>query len=186
MATDTVRGHPELDDITEYDKKKLRKVIEKYNEWYKKHVNASDRQYSGDTWTYAIWEIYDIINEDMVNALSRLEETKYVKGGGFLSFDVGGMFSRIDTIREEYISKYAHPTLLEKEPEVLMPILDDLEICTRHVIQNTSIRRLHAKSWVHSDALGGRGGGESVSGRGGALVAPVGEMSSLLCQMKEM
>jgi hypothetical protein len=186
MATYTVRGHPELDDISKYDKKKLRKVIEKYNEWYNKHVTASERQHSGSTWTYAIWELYDKINENMVNVLSTLEETKYVVGKGYSFFPVGLIFSKMAIIRKEYLSEMPHPTLLEKEPEKLMPILDDLEVCIRRVIQNTSIRRLHAKSWVHSDALGGRGGGESVSGRGGALLAPVGEMSSLLCQMKEL
>jgi hypothetical protein len=31
MATYTVREHPELDDITEYDKKKLAEVIKQSN-----------------------------------------------------------------------------------------------------------------------------------------------------------
>ncbi len=186
MATYTVRGHTELDKIAEYDKKKLAGVIRRYNEWYNKHVTKSERQHSADTWAYAIWEIYDRINENMVNVLSTLEETKYAEGMGESFFPVSLMFSNIDTIRKEYMSKHPHPTLMEKDPTKLMAILDDLEICTRHVVQNTSIRRLHAKSWVHSDALGGRGGGESVSGRGEALLAPVGEMSSLLFQMKEL
>jgi hypothetical protein len=73
------------------------------------------------------------------------------------------------------------------KPEKLMAILDDLEVfCTRHVIQNTSIHRLHVKSWVHGDALDGRGGEDAVSGRDDALLAPVGGISSLLCQMKEL
>jgi hypothetical protein len=70
------------------------------------------------------------------------------------------------------------------EAEKLMTILYDLEICTRHVIQNTSLKRLHAKSWVHADRIDGRGGGESLGGGEGDLVAPVGEISSLLGQMK--
>jgi hypothetical protein len=184
MATYTVRRHPELDAITEYDKEKLAEVIEQYNEWYNKHVKASDRQNSGDTWTYAIWEIYDKINENMVNVLSTLEETKYVKGKGYSFFSVSPMFSNIDIIRNEYISPHPHPTLMNMEPEKLMPILDDLEVYTRRVIQNTSIRRLHAKSWVHSDALVVNGGGESVSGRDDALVGP-GGISSLLGRMKQ-
>jgi len=122
----------------------------------------------------------------MVNVLSTLKETTYVEGMGESFFPVSLMFSNIDTIRKEYMSNHPHRTLMEKEPEKLMPILDDLEICTRHVIQNTSIRRLHVKSWVHSDALGGDGGGESLSGGDDALLAPVGEISSLLCQMKEL
>jgi hypothetical protein len=185
MATYTVRGHPELDVITEYDKRKLTKVIKEYNEWYKKHVKKGDRELPGQAvWATAQYRIKDIINENMVDELSTLEETDEIEG--IVCFSVGELFSFIDDIREELLEKEVHPTLLQKEPEKLMPILDDLEICTRHVIQNTSIRRLHVKSWVHSDALGGRGGGESVSGRGDALLAPVGEISSLLCQMKEL
>jgi hypothetical protein len=167
-------------------RKKLTEVIKRYNKWYNKHVTTSERQHSTDTWAYAIWEIYDKINENMVNVLSTLEETKHVKGIGESFFPVSLMFSDIDTIRNEYISPYPHPTLMKKDPEKLMAILYDLEICTRHVIQNTSIRRLHVKSWVHSDALGGQGGGESLSGRDDASLAPVGDISSLLCQMKEL
>jgi len=182
-----MRAHPELDEITEYDKKKLTKVIEKYNKWYRKHVKESDRIPDGqDSWAYAIYEIKDYINQNMVDELSTLKETKYVVGKGFSFFPVSLIFSKIGIIRKEYLSKMPHPTLLEKEPEKLMPILYDLEICTRHVIQNTSIRRLYLKSWVHSDALGGRGGEDAPSGRGGASLAPVGEISSLLCQMKEL
>jgi hypothetical protein len=121
----------------------------------------------------------------MVDELSTLKEAHETKKG-IVCFEVGELFSFIDDIREELLEDSPHVTLYKKEPEKLMPILNDLEICTRHVVQNTSIRRLHVKSWVHSDALGGRGGGESLSGRGEALLAPVGEMSSLLCQMKEL
>jgi hypothetical protein len=186
MTTYTVRGHTELDKIAEYDKKKLAGVIKRYNEWYNKHVTTSERQYSADTWAYAIWEIYDRINENMVNVLSTLEETKYVVEKGYSYFPIGEIFSDIEIIREEYLSKTPHVTLLKMKPEKLMAILYDLEICARHVIQNASIRRLHVKSWVHSDALSGRGGEDAPSGRGDALVAPVGEISSLLCQMKEL
>jgi hypothetical protein len=181
-----MRAHPELDEITEYDEKKLAEVIQRYNKWYNKHVTTSERQQSADTWAYAIWEIYDKINDNMVNELSTLEETKYVKGKGFSFFPVSHIFSDIDTIRKEYMSNHPHRTLMEKEPEKLMPILYDLEICTRHVIQNTSIRRLHVKSWVYSDALGGQGVIDAPSGRGDASLTPVGEISSLLCQMKEL
>jgi hypothetical protein len=34
-----------------------------------------------------------------------------------------------------------------------MDILNKLEIYTRHVIQNTSIQRLHKRSWVQSDII---------------------------------
>jgi hypothetical protein len=187
MTTYTVRGHPELDAITEYDKRKLAGVIEKYKKWYERNVKEGDREQTGkDRWAFAIHKIKDIINENMVDKLSTLEETKRDMGKGFSYFPVSEMFLYIDTIREKYLSKTPHPTLLKMKPEKLMAILDDLEICTRHVIQNTSIRRLHVKSWVHSDALGGKGVIDASSGRGDALLAPVGEISSLLCQMKEM
>ncbi len=127
-----------------------------------------------------------MINENMVDELSRLEETKGVMGKGFSSFPVLEMFLYTDTIRDNYLSETPHSTLLKMKPEKLMTILYDLEICTRHVIQNASIRRLHVKSWVHSDALGGQGVIDVPSGRGDAWLAPVGEISSLLCQMKEL
>ena len=48
------------------------------------------------------------------------------------------------------------------EPVLLMDILNKLEICTRHVIQNTSIQRLHQKSWVHADNLRDLGGARAL------------------------
>jgi hypothetical protein len=184
MATYTVRGHPELDAITDYDKGKLAEVIRKYNEWFERNVKESDREQKAKaTWASAIYEINDMINKNMVDKLSTLEETTgYVGSGANTFFPVLVLFSKVRNIRREYLSKTPHRTLLNMEPEKLMPILDELEICTRHVIQNTSIRRLHAKSWVHSDALGVSGGG--VSGRDDAWLAP-GGISSLLGQMKE-
>ena len=186
MATYTMRGHPELDEITEYDKKKLAVVIKKYNKWYGENVTESERQHTGQArWAYAIYEIKDYINKNMVDALSTLEETRGVVGKGYSYFPVREIFRCIDDIRKDYLSTPPHVSLLEKNPEKLMAILDELEICTRHVIQNASIQRLHAKSWVHSDALGVNGGGESVSGGDDALVGP-GGISSLLGQMKEL
>ncbi len=123
MTTYTVRGHPELDKITEYDKKKLAGVIKRYNKWYGRNVTQSERQHSGDRWAYAIYEIKDKINENMVDALSTLEETKYVVGKGYSYFPVNEIFLNIEIIREEYLSKTPHPSLLQKEPEKLMAIL---------------------------------------------------------------
>jgi hypothetical protein len=156
----------------------------KYNRWFEENVKEGGGKQS--IWAYAIYQIKDWINKNMVSELSTLQETKGVVGKAQSYFPVNLIFSDIDKIRKEYLKKTPHPTLLQMEAEKLMAILYDLEICTRHVIQNTSIRRLHVKSWVHSDALGGQVGNESLSGRGGASLAPVGEISSLLCQMKEM
>ena len=163
MTTYTVRRHPELDEITDYDKNKLTKVIEEYNEWYDRHKHENVRKQSGqDSWAYAIYHIKDDINKNMVDELSTLEETQAVKGNGYSSFSVSYIFSQIDTIREELLSQEVHPTLLEYEPELLMDILNKLEICTRHVIQNTSIQRLHQKSWVHADTLRDLGGARAL------------------------
>ena len=195
MTTYTVRGHPELDEITAYDKNKLTKVIEEYNEWYDRHKHENDRKQPGQTrWAYAIYHIKDDINKNMVDELSTLEETQAVKGNGYSSFHIYALFSEIDTIREELLSQEVHPTLLEYEPELLMDILNKLEICTRHVIQNTSIQRLHAKSWVHTDALRGHGSTQrthELDMREDALLAPVErtsqpDISTLLCQMNQL
>ena len=195
MTTYTVRGHPELDEITAYDENKLTKVIEEYNEWYDRHIHENDRKQSNqDSWAYAIYHIKDDINQNMVGELSTLEETQAVEGKGYSCFPVSYIFSQIDTIREELLSQEVHPTLLEYEPELLMDILNKLEICTRHVIQNTSIQRLHAKSWVHTDALRGHGRTprtHELDMREDALLAPVERMSqpdisTLLCQMNQL
>ena len=192
MTTYTVRGHPELDEITDYDKNKLTKVIEEYNEWYDRHKHENDRKQPGQvSWAYAIYHIKDYINKNMVDELSTLEETQAVKGNGYSSFHIYALFSEIDTIREELLSQEVHPTLLEYEPELLMDILNKLEICTRHVIQNTSIQRLHAKSWVHTDALRGHGRTHELGVREDALLAPVertsqSDISTLLCQMNQL
>jgi hypothetical protein len=163
MTTYTVRGHPELDDITEYDKDKLTKVIEKYNEWYTRHNHESDRKKpSQAAWAYAMYDIKDYINENMIDELSTLEETQVVEGNGYSSFPVSSIFSKIDTIREELLEKTVHPTLLEMEPALLMDILNKLKMCTRYVIQNTSIQRLHQKSWVHADTLRDLGGAHAL------------------------
>ncbi len=42
------------------------------------------------------------------------------------------------------------------------------------------------KSWVHAERIDGRGGEDVVSGRDDALLTPVGGISNLLCQMKEL
>ena len=141
-----------------------------------------------------MYKIKDYINENMVDELSTLKETQAVKGNGYSSFAVYTLFSEIDTIREELLSQEVHPTLLEYEPELLMDILNKLEICTRHVIQNTSIQRLHAKSWVHTDALRGHGSTQrthELDMREDALLAPVErtsqpDISTLLCQMNQL
>jgi hypothetical protein len=192
MTTYTVRRHPELDEITAYDKNKLTKVIEEYNEWYDRHKHENDRNQPGQTdWAYAIYDIKDYINKNMVDELSTLEETQAVEGNGHSCFPVSFIFSQIDTIREELLSQEVHPTLLQHEPELLMDILNKLEICTRHVIQNTSIQRLHAKSWVHTDALRGHGRTHELGVREDALLAPVertsqSDISTLLCQMNQL
>lgn len=192
MTTYTVRRHPELDDITDYDKNKLTKAIEGYNDWYDRHEHEKDRKQSGQAgWAYAIYNIKDYINKNMVDELSTLEETQAVKGNGYSCFPVSYIFSQIDTIREELLEQNVHPTLLQYEPELLMDILNKLEICTRHVIQNTSIQRLHAKSWVHTDALREHGRTHELGGREDALLAPVertshSDISTLLCQMNQL
>jgi hypothetical protein len=185
-----VRTHPELDDITAYDKDKLTKVIQEYNEWYDRHQHENDRKQPGqDGWAYAIYRIKDYINENMVDELSKLEETQSIKGNGYSCFPVSSIFSEIDTIRTELLDPEVHPTLLKYEPVLLMDILNNLEICTRHVIQNTSIQRLHAKSWVHTDAL--RHGRSHELDARDALLAPVertsqSDISTLLYQMNQL
>jgi hypothetical protein len=60
------------------------------------------------------------------------------------------LFDAIDIIR---LSELKQPGVIPWEPVWLMDILNKLETCTRRVIQNTSIQRLHKKSWVHADLL---------------------------------
>ena len=197
MATYTIRSHPELDEITECDKDKLTKVIGEYNKWYGRNVKVGDRSHPGQAmWAYAQYEIKDDINKNMVEALSTLEETQYIVGKGYSYFPVGIIFSDIDTIREELLGKKVHPTLLQMEPALLMDILNKLEICTRHVIQNTSIQRLHAKSWVHHDSLhlsgealpapAGRMPQGDEAWRGGGVIPQKADITTLLRQMRQL
>jgi hypothetical protein len=192
MATYTVRSHPELDDITEIDKGKLTKVIKEYNEWYDRHNHDFDREHEGQAaWIYAMYNIKDYINENMVDELSTLEETQGVQGDGFSIFPVSAIFSEIDTIREELLHIKVHSSLLEKEPVLLMHILNRIQECTRRVIQNTSIQRLHKKSWVHADALRGLdgvhapGAGDEAWREGGAIPKKA-DITTLLRQMRQL
>ena len=178
MTTYKVRKHLELDQISEYDTQELSKVIKKYNKWYNRNVKEDEReQLSQAGWAYAIYDIKDDTNQNMVSELSTLTETQGVKGKGYSSFPVAKLFSGIDTIREELLEKIVHPSLLKKEPELLMDILNKLEICTRHVIQNTSIQRLHQKSWVHTDALRDLGGARTLITTDDAVLPTVGRIS---------
>ena len=166
MTTYTVRSHPELGYISDYDKEELKKVIRQYKTWYKEKEKESDRKEKNqDAWSYATCHIKDFLDQNMVDALSTLEETHGVRGKGFPTFPVSELFSAIEIIRKELREQTVHPTLLEMEPVLLMDILNKLKICTRRVIQNTSILRLHEKSWVHADAL-------ALSGRGGSISHP--------------
>lgn len=145
MTTYEIR-HPEFDDISEYDKENLIEVIAQYNKWHDKHHDDGDikrGKQSGDAlWADAIFDIKCDINNDMVKKLTTLQDTQYVAGQGFSYFDIAEIFSHIDAIRNELQDKIVHPSLLNMQPELLMGILNKLEMCTRHVIQNTSIRRL--------------------------------------------
>jgi hypothetical protein len=181
----TYTGNHNLSDISEYDEDKLTKVIEEYNQWYGKHVKESDREYKNQSaWAYAIYEIKDTINKNMVDSLSTLEETQVPDGEGQRYFDVSHLFLRIDNIREELISQVVHQTLLEMDTVLLTDILNKLEICTRHVIQNTSIRRLESKSQAHAASLLGHGPGGALHAKD-ALLPPVLGISTLLRQMKQ-
>ena len=67
MATYTVRRHPELDAISEYDEDELNKVIGQYTKWYKRNVKPSEREPPSQAgWAYAIYRAKDIIDENMV------------------------------------------------------------------------------------------------------------------------
>ncbi len=150
----TVRKHPELDELSEYDTKKLTEVIVEYNKWYHKHDLERHRQqkdiWDMKRWESAIFAIKDIFHENMEVALSTLEETVWV-AGEYRHFPVQKLFERIDSLREELTEP--PEVLLQYKPVFLMDILNDLQTYTRRVIQNTSIQRLHKKSWVHADLL---------------------------------
>ncbi len=178
-------GNDDLSDISEYDEDKLTKVIDEYNQWYGKHVNDSERQHKNQyAAAYAIYEIKDAINENMVDSLSILEETQVPVGEGRSYFDVSHLFSRIDCIREELMSQVVQEALLEMDPALLTDILNKLEICTRHVIQNTSIRRLEAKSQAHAASLLGHGPAGALHATD-AFLPPAMGISTLLRQMKQ-
>ena len=193
MATYTVRKHPELDAISEYDEDELDKVIGQYKKWYKRNVKPGEREPSGQAgWAYAIYDTKDFIDQNMVQELRTLEETQGTKENGHTYFPVQALFTEIDTIREELLEKNVHPSLVTKEPVLLMHILNTIEECTRRVIQNTSIRRLHKKSWVHADALRGNGGADALRVSDAAFQASVGRMPqkadivTLLRQMRQL
>jgi hypothetical protein len=157
-------------------------------------VKESDRLLANQAvWSYATYHIKDIIDQNMVHALSTLEETQGIEGEGFSCFDVHVLLQYIDTIHRELQQKEVHQTLKEMGSVKLMDILNKLEICTRRVIQNTSIQRLHQKSWVHADALHGNGGAHALSVSDAVFQAPVGRRSqpdanitTLLRQMRQL
>jgi len=193
MTTYTVRAHPELVVISEYDVDELKKVIGEYNTWYTRNVKPSEREPTSQAgWAYAIYHTKDYLDQNMVQALSTLEETQGTEGQGDKHFPVQALFIEIDTIREELLHIKVHPSLLQKEPVLLMHILNRIQECTRRVIQNTSIQRLHKKSWVHADALRGLDGVHALVAGDEALLAPVGRMpqkadiTTLLRQMRQL
>lgn len=195
MTTYTVRNHPELDEIAKYDKDKLVEVIEQYNQWYSQHVNNDHRIHGSQyLWSYAIYNIKDYLDENMVEKLTTLEETKgSVQKGSYSVYPVSELLSAIDTIRRALLEENVYPTLSKMQPPLLMDILNKLELCTRRVIQNTSIRRLHEKSWTHADALASNHGGHSLRVTDAGEKEPVTRLShlsantsSLLWDMKQL
>jgi hypothetical protein len=180
MATYTVRKHPELDEIAEYDKDKLIEVINQYKTWYSQNVNDDHRKYQNqDLWSYATYHIKDFLYENMVEELTTLEDTKGVEGEAYSICPVGALLREIDIIRQALSKKKVHSTLSMMQPKPLINILNKLEICIRRVIQNTSIRRLHKKSWAHADALAGNHGGHALAITHAGENEPVRKLSHL-------
>ena len=177
-TTYTVRTHPELDDLSTYDEDELNKVIGQYKKWYNRNVNPRDRKPPNQAaWAYAIYHTKDFIDQNMVKELRTMEDTQGTEGDGYELFPDKALFTEIDTIREALLETTVHPSLFTMEPVLLMDILNKLEICTRHVIQNTSIQRLHKKSWVHADALRGHGGADALRVSDAAFQPPASMMS---------
>lgn len=145
-----VRKHVELDELAQYDKNKLTKVIDKYNKWYSryyKHNLESHRIASRAA--DAIFNIEKILHENTEVELSTLEDTVW-GDGAYTHFPVQELFEQIDILRP-YLTNAGSES--EYEPELLMDIVNELEKYTRCVIQNTSMQRLHKKSWEHVDLL---------------------------------
>ena len=114
MATYEIR-HPELDDVSDYDKDKLIEAIEQYNKWHDKHHDDSDRKrgkQSGDAlWANAIYDLKRDINEDMVETLTTLEDTQRQDTRQILrSFQAPLIFDNIDIIRNELQNETVHQT----------------------------------------------------------------------------
>jgi hypothetical protein len=180
MATYTVRKHAELDEIASYDKDKLIEVINQYKTWYRRNVNDDDRQHQNQVlWSYATYHIKDFLDEHMVEELTTLEDTIGVEGEAFSIYPVGALLREVDIIRRALLEKKVHPTLSMMQPKLLINILNKLELCIRRVIQNTSIRRLHEKSWIHTDALAGNLGGHALGVTHAGENEPVRRLSHL-------
>jgi hypothetical protein len=132
--------------VSEYDVDKLNRTIEQYNKWFDENHSDGEKKrgrQSGDAlWSHAMYELKRDVNDDMVEKLTTLKDTQHVAGKGVSSFQVSLIFSNIDNIRNALQDEMVHPSLSNKQPELLMDILNKLEMCTRHVIQNTSIQRL--------------------------------------------
>ena len=159
MATYTVRSHPELNELAEYDKDKLIEVINQYKTWYRRNVNDNHRQDPNqDLCFYAMYHIKDFLDENMVEELTTLEDTKGLEGEAYSVWPVSALLREVDNIRKALTRTPVHPALKTMQTKLLMNILNKLELCIRRVIQNTSIRRLHKKSWAHADALAGNHG----------------------------
>jgi hypothetical protein len=143
--------HPELNELSSYDNDKLTEVIQEYNQWFSRHNQEKYKLMNQvqHLWAHAIYEIKSFINETMVERLSTLSDTIWYNGR-FSMFPVIELLDDIEIIRKELLKQEVHNTLLGYEPVLLMNILNKLETCTRRVIQNTSIQRLHQKSRVQA------------------------------------
>jgi hypothetical protein len=99
----------------------------------------------------------------MVEELTTLADTIGVEGEASSTYPVSALLREVDNIRKALTQPPVHPTLKTMQPAPLMDILNKFELCIRRVIQNTSIRRLHEKSWTHADALAGNHGGHALA-----------------------
>jgi hypothetical protein len=115
----------------------------------------------------------------MVEELTTLEDTIGVEGEAYSIYPVGALLRAVDIIRRALLEKKVHPTLSMMQTKLLMNILNKLELCIRRVIQNTSIRRLHKKSWAHADALAGNHGGHALAITHAGENEPVRKLSHL-------
>ena len=142
-----VKRHPEIELIKDYDNEKLNKLIKTYRRWYKKHAGVQGT--NEVKWANSMHSLMKDLNDH--NYVKRLTtEAELLHGqNGYSYTNTKSLLTYIDDI----LQAIENNKLEDESPQRLEDILIDLHDTIRNVTYNTSIIRLHQRSWAQSDAI---------------------------------